>query len=83
MNTRTLELLGAGAVALWGMAEGLVNMPDWQVAGGGSRQDALAQVQADARVQPVASDQLRAGGRHTCPRVALAGKGDAGAPLSP
>src|SRR5262245_18446060 len=30
MNTRTLELVGGGTVALWGMGEGLRNHRDWQ-----------------------------------------------------
>jgi protein SCO1/2 len=36
MDTRTLELAGAGTIALWGMAEGLMDAPDWQVAAAGS-----------------------------------------------
>jgi len=32
MNTRMMELAGAGAIALYGMVEGLLNPPDWRVA---------------------------------------------------
>ncbi|GAB3659969.1 SCO family protein [Ramlibacter alkalitolerans] len=32
MNFRSLELVGGGAVALAGMAESMLNMPDWQAA---------------------------------------------------
>jgi len=32
MNTRTLEMLGGGVVALWGMTQAVVDAEDWHVA---------------------------------------------------
>ena len=47
MDIRTLELAGAGALALYGMIEGMVDPPDWQLAAAAPRRggrDALPDV---------------------------------------
>jgi protein SCO1/2 len=45
MNFRSLELVGAGAVALAGMAEGVMNEPDWQAVSALPRRDGLPNVE--------------------------------------
>lgn len=53
MNMRTLELLGAGAVALWGMADALMNEPEWQHASAACRRDALPPLEFRSNAEAV------------------------------
>jgi protein SCO1/2 len=80
MNTRTLELLGGGTIALWGMAEGLIDQPDWQFAVVGSGREALPNVELKThqgrtvrfyedlvRDRLVVINMMYAGCSNTCP----------------
>ncbi|HET8745228.1 MAG TPA: SCO family protein [Ramlibacter sp.] len=81
MEIRNLELLGAGAVALWGMFEGLNNEPDWQaLAATQARRNALPNVELQThqgrtvrfyddlvRDKLVVINMMYAGCNNTCP----------------
>ena len=80
MNTRTLELVGAGAIALGGFAEGLVNEPDWGMAMASPRREPLPNVEVQThqgrtvrfyddlvRDKLVVINMMYAGCNNTCP----------------